>query len=316
MRRLIASVVVSSLCGGLVHAQGPSSCPLALRDACQKADDVYSYMFPQLGTALAGGHPTLGSSKILGGLGHFSVGVRATGVFGSLPDLDDVSIGSGSPVAQNIPTSTAVIPGPAIDAAIGLYSGFPLGVTRIGGIDALVSIAYLPSISSGETDFDIPDGNTRFGFGARLGLLEESIVVPGVSLAYLQRPLPTVSWLTQSAEGVQYGVENLEVDVGTWRLVATKSFLLFDLSGGFGGDSYKSSGALIATDGGASQRVSVDRDITRTTWFVGLTIGAGPIHIGAEFGGVGSGSIGTFNAFDPKADASRTYASVGVRVGM
>jgi hypothetical protein len=318
MRRSFAGLVLAlTPAMSTVGAQGAASCASVLADACQKAEDVYSYLFPQLGTALAGGHPTLGASDMLGGFGHFTVGVRVTGVMGSLPDLDAVPVTTGPRVASNITTSKQVVPGPALDAAVGVYGGFPLGVTRVGGIDALVSIAYLPAPSSGDTEFEVPDGSVRFGFGARVGLFDESIMVPGVSVAYLRRPLPVVSFRTTSPEGVEYGIDELDVDVGTWRLVATKTFLLFALSGGIGGDQYQSSGVIVASQGiNPVQRIAVDRDISRTSWFVGVTFGLGPLHVGAEVGGVSAGSISTFNSFDPAADASRTFASLGVRVGL
>ena len=47
------------------------------QDACQQAVDVYQFMAPQLGLALTGGNATLGQGGALGGLGHFSIGVRA-----------------------------------------------------------------------------------------------------------------------------------------------------------------------------------------------------------------------------------------------
>ena len=319
MRRSIAGLALVLSGVGTAGAQGASGCASVLADACQKAEDVYSYLFPQLGTALAGGHPTLGASDMLGGFGHFNIGVRVTGVMGSLPDLDAVPVAVGPRVVTNIPTSKKVVPGPGVDAAIGIYGGFPLGVTRIGGIDALISISYLPAPTSGETEFEVPDGSVRFGFGARVGLLDESIVLPGVSASYLRRPLPVVSFRTTSPEGVEYGIDELDIDVGSWRLVATKTFLLFGLSGGIGGDQYQSSGFIVASEAGSSgpeQRISVDRDVSRTSWFVGVTFGLGPLHVGAEFGGVSSGKISTFNTFDPAADASRTFASLGVRFGL
>src|SRR5205085_2874134 len=57
----------------------------AARDACQKAIDLFKYMAPQLGTAIAGGNPTLGQGGNLGGLGHFSAGIRLNAVQGNIP---------------------------------------------------------------------------------------------------------------------------------------------------------------------------------------------------------------------------------------
>src|SRR4051812_15268040 len=46
------------------------------QDACQQAYDIYQFLSPQLGLALAGGNATIGQGSVLGGLGHLSVGVR------------------------------------------------------------------------------------------------------------------------------------------------------------------------------------------------------------------------------------------------
>lgn len=319
MRPAIVRATTAILLFGLtVPVQAQIACTVS-SDGCQKAQDVYTYLFPQLGKALAGGHPILGGADMLGGFGHFSIGVRATGVFGSMPDLDAVPVTTGAPVQSTIPTSDAIMPGPAVDGAIGLYGGFPLGVTRVGGVDALASVSYLPAPSEGDTEYDLPDGSTGVGLGLRVGLLEESIILPGLSVAYLRRPLPTVTWRATSDEGVVYGVEDFEIDVGTWRVVAVKSFLLFTLSGGFGGDMYESSGVLLASSPGSGvpeQRLSISRDVNRSTWFVGLTFGLGPIKVAAEYGGVSGGELTTFNTFDPGVGASRNFASVGVRFGM
>ena len=52
----------------------------ASQDACQKAIDLFQYMAPQLGAAITGGNATLGQGGSLGGLGHFSAGLRINAV--------------------------------------------------------------------------------------------------------------------------------------------------------------------------------------------------------------------------------------------
>src|SRR5688500_5985410 len=63
----------------------PASASQASEDARQQAEDVFQYMAPQLGLAIVGGSPTLGQGSVVGGLGHFSVGVRGIALAGSLP---------------------------------------------------------------------------------------------------------------------------------------------------------------------------------------------------------------------------------------
>ena len=58
------------------------------QDACLQAYDSIQFMAPQLGLALAGGNATLGQGGTLGGLGHFSVGVRGNVFNGELPQVD------------------------------------------------------------------------------------------------------------------------------------------------------------------------------------------------------------------------------------
>src|SRR5215208_6164442 len=96
--------VVGIVSGGSLQAQeidsqcpagtmSPSGTPdntMVAQDACQKAIDLFRYMAPQLGAVLAGGNPTQGRSGTLGGLGHFSFGIRANGLNGSLPEVDKI----------------------------------------------------------------------------------------------------------------------------------------------------------------------------------------------------------------------------------
>src|SRR5450759_4662060 len=63
----------------------------ASQDACQMAIDLFKYMAPQLGTSITGGNATLGQGSSLGGLGHFSVGLRVNAVQGSLPQIQNVT---------------------------------------------------------------------------------------------------------------------------------------------------------------------------------------------------------------------------------
>src|SRR5215831_20195298 len=73
----------------------PGSAGLIAQDVCQQAYDVYQLIAPQLGLALTGGNATAGQGSVLGGLGHFSVGVRVNAFGGLFPNTS----GSGYPVS-------------------------------------------------------------------------------------------------------------------------------------------------------------------------------------------------------------------------
>src|SRR3954467_15539113 len=126
-----------------LNAQGISSqCPSGTtaqrvsQDACQKAVDLFQYMAPQLGTSITGGNATLGQGGSLGGLGHFSVGLRINAVQGSLPQVQDASV---RPVVTGMQqsqydTKNQILPMPTADLAVGVFKGLPLAITNVGGV--------------------------------------------------------------------------------------------------------------------------------------------------------------------------------------
>src|SRR5215831_5708675 len=180
---IAAAGVLSAPLAGL-SAQGLSSpacaggsggsVALVAQDVCQQAYDVYQLIAPQLGLALAGGNATAGQGSVLGGLGHFSVGVRANAFDGLFPNTDNGGFPVSTTGAQRrtLPTKGQWFGAPTADAAIGLYKGFPLALTNVLGVDALVSAEYVPKIDQNDFSLD-PSSNFRFGYGARLGLLSE-----------------------------------------------------------------------------------------------------------------------------------------------
>src|SRR5829696_4699902 len=95
-RLIIAGALAAALptLPAAARAQGPecSGQDIAVQDACQKAVDMFQFMAPQLGTSIAGGAAIQGSGGTLGGLGHFSVGLRANAVSGALPQVDQMSV--------------------------------------------------------------------------------------------------------------------------------------------------------------------------------------------------------------------------------
>jgi hypothetical protein len=297
-------------------AQSATTCATVSADVCQKAEDLFTYLFPQLGGALAAGNPTLGSGTPLGGLGHVSLGVRATALRGSLPDVERISISETGRQRDDIPVTDQWIPVPAVDAAIGLYRGLWLGFTRVGAVDALVSAMYIPSVDSEGAEFSV-DGNLKLGFGARVGLIEEALILPSVTFSVLQRGFPTVTFIGDTDEGARLGVQDLSVDVTSWRLMASKRFLLLGLAAGYGGDKLESSGRLLARSQSApvGQTLSLDRSETRTVLFANATLDLRFVALAAEVGRSSGGSLQTYNRFDPSARAARSFASLGVRVG-
>jgi hypothetical protein len=307
------------------QAQTSSCASGATQDACQKAVDLLNFMTPQLSTALASGNPTLGQGGALGGLGHFSIDIRASAVNGSLPQASNVGF---SPLGAQHSTFTSknqYIPGVSLDAGVGLWRGISLGVTHVGGIDGIVTMTYLPNIStSGSSGGSISTtgGSEKFGYGARLGILEESAVTPGLSVAWVQRDLPVVSFgETVNASGANPGgtidLDNLAIKTSDWRITAAKSFNIVGLSLGYGQDKYNANSLLSVTvDGGGSSQTPNTFAMTRTNYFVGMFINLYIFKIEGEYGQVTGGSLpAAFNTFGSDAAKSRSYFTVGLRFG-
>jgi len=290
-----------------------------VQDVCQKAVDLFNYMAPQLGAAIAGGNATLGQASVLGGLGHFSLGLRVNAVLGAVPDFDDNTtddISAAGAMRSRIATMDAPIPMPVVDAAIGLFEGFPVGLTHVGGIDALVSAFYVPKYDDESVTLDTPDGSLKFGYGARLGLLREAGAVPAVSLTYLVRELPSLSLtgVVDEENAASAGLQDFKLKTTSTRIVIGKHLGFLGIALGAGQDTYETTAQVLAQLGAAqASPFGFAQKITRTNIFADVNFKIIQLEIGQVSGG---DAIGTYNTFEPtKAGESYTYGSVGFRIG-
>jgi hypothetical protein len=305
-------------------AGAPGSATLIAQDACQQAYDVYQLIAPQLGLALAGGNATAGTGSVLGGLGHFSVGVRVNAFDGLFPNTSN----GGYPVSTNgaqrrtLATKGQWFGAPTADAAIGLFKGFPLALTNVLGADALISAEYVPTIHNGDFSLD-PSSNFRFGYGARIGLLSESIAFPGVSFTWIERDLPTIkvgiNGSAVGANGSTIAIDNMDVRTRAWRIVASKSLIAFSVAAGIGQDNYKQSATLTGTvnqfGASASQSLAAQQSLGRTNFFGDFSINLPVLKIVFEAGDALGGSVATYNSFaGGRADRSQVYGSFGLRL--
>jgi hypothetical protein len=311
--------------GGPIATQCQSA-QFYVQDACQKAIDMFNLLAPQLGTSLAGGNAVLGQSGTLGGFGRFTLGLRANALRGTIPRSTGVALSVTAAQRTNFQTETQVLGLPTADAAIGLFRGVPMGLTNVGGLDAIVSLSYIPDIDVNEVSVSTTGGSVKVGYGARLGILEETAAVPGVSVTYLRRALPQVSVVTRTATDT-IAVNDIDAEASSWRLVVGKRFWAIGLTGGLGQDRYDASasaGAVInrVIPGLASARVAEGRvaaatqDISRTNYFGDVTLFLPFARIIAEVGRTSGGDVpAPYNAFGGKTGAEAyTYGALGLRV--
>jgi hypothetical protein len=286
------------------------------QDACQQAYDVYQLLAPQLGLALTGGNATAGQGGVLGGIGHFSVGVRGNVFSGLLPDVTNFQQNLNGAARVTLPTTKQIVGLPTADAAIGLFRGLPLGLTYILGLDALFSASYVPKTTESSVTVD-PRTNFQFGYGARVGLLSESIVTPGVSFTWIERDLPTTD-VTGTASNATLSVSGAKVKTNAWRIVASKSLIMFGVAVGAGRDHYDQSATVsgvISGLGGAATTLATSQTLDRTNIFADLSWNLPLFKIVGEIGQASGGTVQTYNSFaGGRADRSQVYGSIGFRL--
>jgi hypothetical protein len=304
---------------GTLSGDGKPDNTMVAQDACQKAIDLFKYMAPQLGLVLAGGNPTQGVSGALG-KGHFSIGIRANGLSGSLPEVDRVVPNTRGAQQSNYTLDTKPIGYVMADVSVGVYESE--NSRGFGALDLMLSVSYIPEYSNGTIDVSLPSSSFKLGYGAKLGILKESVTRPGVSVSYLTRSLPRVT-ITGTSGDDQLLLEDVSVKAKTWRIVAGKSFRFIGFGAGYGGDSYDSDGRITvtvapraATQGGVGGPIDLSQKISRRNLFGSAWVGSQNLRIVGEFGRVSGGDIVTYNLFSGVQPAdTRNYVSLGLSFG-
>lgn len=316
--------------GVSARCQTSANVPIEAQDACQKGFDIFNYMAPQLATTIVGGNPTLGQGGTLGGLPHFTVTLRGNVIRGSLPQVERTGYSTSGARSSTYETKNQLIGLPAVEAAIGLFAGIPLPpLTRVGGVDLLLSGAYLPEFK--RDAIAVTGGGLKIGYGVRIGLLQESLTLPGVGFTWMRRDLPQVDIVSSTPSGFGLTGQNdtlslngLKLETTSWRITAAKNFLFFGLAAGIGQDNYKSKAAInvvvnepgACTTGCRGAAMRFDQDVSRTNMFLNAYFNIMLAKVVAEVGQVSGGDIATYNRFNGKAAAdSRVFGSLGLRIG-
>lgn len=285
------------------------------RDACQQTVDLFNYVAPLLGTALAGGNTTMAQGGSMGTrlglIPHVSVGVRLNAVLAGFPEVQTPSA-TGIQNRTANPVTTGVVPLPVVDAAIGVFKGVPLALSNVGGVDILLSAAYVPKKTIGDIELD-PETPLAFGYGLRVGLLQESLVVPGLGFSFINRKIPKTTIIARPT-GSTFEVQDFDLSSKSWRITASKSLILFGLAIGYGKDSYDASTSIRASVGTNSVGpFTAASEVSRTNMFADLSMNLPFIKLVVTGGQVSGGDINTYNGYEKAADVSRLYASGGIR---
>jgi hypothetical protein len=325
--RIVSAVALVAASAGAAQAQNApahAQCTGVSANACQQAVDLFTYVSPLLGTSIVGGNTTMGQGGSLGTrlglIPHVSVGVRINAVFGGIPEfsqptplLPGATAPSPKPTTA-IETTKLPIPMPAFDAAIGVFKGVPLALSNVGGVDLLLSATYVPKVDKDDISIE-PETPIQIGYGFRVGVLQESLVVPGIGFSWMKRDMPTTD-IVGTAGSASLAVNDFKLKTTAWRITASKSLILFGLALGYGQDSYDAGASISATlppTGSTTPFVLDPEPVKRSNLFADLSLNLPFIKIVGTGGMVKGGDIPTYYDYDKEADAQRLYGSVGIR---
>jgi hypothetical protein len=208
------------------------------------------------------------------------------------------------------------------DLALGVFKGIPLGLTNVGGVDLLFSGTVIPAVDKGTISLRPQGGAFALGYGVRVGALQESALVPGLSASFLRRKVPTLDADYVSGND-SLRVRTMSMTANSLRLVVSKRLLLLGVAAGIGQDVIDGATGLQAivneTVAGTAQRSaltfpSLHERVTRSTAFVNASLSLLVARVVVEVGQSKGGAVrSTLNAFGGKTPSEGyLYGSVGV----
>jgi hypothetical protein len=319
MRRSILAIAALTVAPVVVSAQTPyPECnqPLIIVNQqnvniCNAAVDGADIFHPVAGLLVSGGNPVLGSSKGLGGLGHFSVTARVNATRVRTPDLGFDGTGSTVPQADK-----TIAPAPLVEAAVGIYKG----MNGFLSIDLLGSAQLIPADKI--NNFSVAKGARKIGsvalglgYGARVGVLPGKALVPSVVVSVMRRDIPRLTYgNTSGGDNYSFGVD---LHATNLRAVAGYNLGLFNVGAGLGWDKYTGDAQISFENQNVPGTISVktNLDNSRTMAFLNAGLNFSIVKIGAEAGyqfGKNKNYKTTFSGNDPSE--RRLFAGGGLTI--
>ncbi len=285
-----------------------------IRRVCDAGVDGTRAFHPIAGLLVSGGNPVLGTARSLGGLGHLSLTARVNAVKVTFPELsydgstDTVSAGDD-----------IIAPAPLIEGALGVYRGLSSGFLAV---DLLASAQLLPTTQVDGLTVD-PDARRvgsvalGLGYGARIGILRGSFVIPSISVSVMRRDIPQIQYGdVDGGDTYSYAVDLQATNV---RAAASWKFAVLGLAAGLGWDKYTGDARIEFEDPGLlvpRQTVDIKLDNTRVMAFVDAALDFPIVKIVGEAGyqlGKDQRLTTQFEDFD--TTQGKFFAGVGLRLG-
>jgi hypothetical protein len=203
---------------------------------CAQVVNSFATMQPGVGIAFSGGNPVLGTGSTLGTrlglIPRVSISARANLALAEMPQLFDkysAAFGEGEQL-QPMPRTGVPLGSLQADLSVGVFNGLPLG---LGAVDLLGSVSFVPKV----TDIGLSESIMNLGGGARIGILKQGIIMPGLSVSGMYRRMGTIGFgnLATHPGAFSSDLKNLSL-----RAVASKGFVILDFAAGAGYDRYTS----------------------------------------------------------------------------
>jgi hypothetical protein len=213
------------------------------RFMCAQVANAYENVQPTIGVAFSGANPTLGTATTIGRrLGLFpriSATLRLNVALADVPDVSGYAASLSGATLDPMGTVSAPVGSIQGDLAIGLLNGVSVGpISGLGSVDLLASLSAIPAVE--ETGLE--ENILNFGAGARVGIIRQGLLMPGLSVSGMYRMMSEQSFGDMSAGGPAEFAADLSVMSA--RLIVSKGFLMVDLAAGAGYDIYTSNVAM------------------------------------------------------------------------
>ncbi len=281
---------------------------------CNAAVDGTRAFHPVVGLLVSGGNPVIGTAGTLGGLGHFSLTARVNATRVQLPDLNYNGTGS-VPSGENM-----VAPVPLVEGALGLWKGLAGGLLSL---DALASAQLLPTTQIDNLTVDAGSrhiGNVALGlgYGARIGVLRGTMILPDVSVSIMRRDIPRIGY-GDLAQGDNF-TYSVDLHATNLRAVASKKILVLNLAAGLGLDKYTGDAVIEFQDPpqvGAVHTENVVLSNTRYMGFADVSLDLPLVKLVGEIGyQLGKDQNLTTNFDNYDTTAGKVFGGVGLRLSL
>jgi hypothetical protein len=251
-------------------------CVLATGAGRDLVGDVAALAGP--GSEVPGESSTLG--RRLGGVPRMAPWLGVGGLSVVVPDFADPA--GAAHQSHFVPSLNAGL-------ALGVFDGFQV-LPTMGGLLSLDVVGQASFLFFSQND--LFDGQVKvLSLGARVGILQESFTLPGVSVSISRR----LSGILRYGDAALGSSAQVEVDPAVTAVRATvgKDLFAFGVMAGVGWDDYSSDTSVSASDGaGGFVSASGSLDASRRSYFAGVSKQLGVLSwVSAQ--------VGWFNGFAP-----------------